>query len=107
MAVTLVNDGNFNEMLNKTDIAVVKYYADWCGSCKLFAPKFNRVSNEDGYSDITFLDVNAEQNPEARKAAGVDNLPFLAVFKNGVLVEGAASSKEEYLRKIIENAKNA
>jgi len=33
--------------------------------------------------------------------AGVDNLPFLAVFKDGQLVEGSASSKEDYLRSLL------
>jgi thioredoxin 1 len=86
---------------------VVKYFANWCGSCKLFAPKYKRVSNEEQYSTITFLDVNAEENPQARRAAQVDNLPYLAVFKNGKLVEGSASSKEDYLRKLIEKATEA
>ncbi len=106
MAVTLVTDNNFNELVNSKEIAVVKYYANWCGSCKLFAPKYTRVSNEEQYQHIAFLDVNAEENPMARKAAGVDNLPYLAIFKNGKLVEGSASSKEEYLRKLIDQASN-
>ncbi len=104
MAVTIATDSNFSEQLSNNEVVVVKYFANWCGSCKLFAPKYNRVSNEEQYSNITFLDVNAEENPQARKAAQVDNLPYLAVFKNGELVEGSASSKEEYLRKLIEKA---
>ena len=104
MAVIQASDQNFKEQLANNELVVVKYYADWCGSCKLFAPKYNRVSNEEQYSNIAFLDVNAEKSPEARKAAKVDNLPYLAVFKNGELVEGSASSKEEYLRKLIEKA---
>jgi thiol-disulfide isomerase/thioredoxin len=104
MAVILTNDNDFSTQLEATPVVVVKYFADWCGSCKLFAPKYKRISNEEGYAGITFLDVNAEENPEARKAAGVDNLPFMAVFKNGKLIEGAATSKEEYLRTMIEKA---
>jgi thioredoxin-like negative regulator of GroEL len=41
--------------------------------------------------------VNAEDNPVARRLGGVDNLPFFAVFKNGKLVEGVATSKEDKL----------
>jgi thiol-disulfide isomerase/thioredoxin len=106
MEVITANDSNFTNHLADSKIAVVKYYADWCGSCKLFAPKYNRIAKEDQYSSITFLDVNAEESPLARKLAGVDNLPFMAVFKDGQLVEGAATSKEEYLRKMIEKAQN-
>lgn len=104
MAVINSTDQDFKNYLENGNTVVVKYFADWCGNCKLFAPKYKRVSNEDEMKDITFLEVDAEKNPEARKAAGVDNLPFMAVFKNGELVEGSASSKEEYLRKLIEKA---
>lgn len=102
-----VDDTNFEAKIKEGGIVAVKYYADWCGSCKLFAPKFRRISDEAEMSEITFLDVNAEQNEVARKMAGVDNLPFLAVFKDGVLVEGSATSKEEYFRTMIEKAQNA
>lgn len=104
MAVLEVNDNNFQEVLDKNKVVVVKYFADWCGSCKLFSPKFRRVSEEPEMSDIAFVDVNAEENPNTRQLAGVDNLPFLAVFVDGKLVEGSASSKEEYLRSLIAKA---
>jgi thioredoxin 1 len=92
-----VNDTDFNQHLTEHPKVIVKYYADWCGSCKLFAPKFKRLSGDERFADIEFLEVNAEQSPEARKAGGVDNLPFIATFKNGKLVKGSATSKEEYV----------
>lgn len=101
MAVVKVNDAEFQKQLNENSKVVVKYYADWCGSCRLFAPKYKRVSNEEDLDDVVFLEVDAENSPEARKAASVDNLPFLAAFKNGELVDGSAGSKEEYLRSLI------
>lgn len=101
MAVKLVTDENFREQISLNNKVVVKYYADWCGSCKLFAPKFKRISNDPQFEDISFLDVNAEQNPEARKLAGVTNLPYFAIFKNGELVESVASSKEDAVVELI------
>ena len=101
MAVVTVTDAEFKKELEGNKKVVVKYYADWCGSCRLFSPKYKRVSNEEELQDVVFLEVDAEKNPEARKAAGVDNLPFLAAFKDGQLVEGSAGSKEEYLRSLI------
>ena len=97
MAVQTATDQDFNSLLGDNEDVVVKFYADWCGNCRLFAPKYKRVSNEEEMQDVLFLDVNAEENPEKRKMAGVDNLPFMAFFKNGELVEGSSSSKEEYL----------
>jgi thioredoxin 1 len=101
MAVVLVNDSNFAAELNDKKV-IVKYFADWCGSCKLFAPKFKRLSGDERFTGIEFLEVNAEENPEARKMAGVDSLPFFAIFNNGVLVEGSATSKEEAVVAMLE-----
>lgn len=102
MAVLSADDSNFANQLKENEKVIVKYYADWCGSCRLFAPKFRRLSDDERFTGVTFLDVNAEKSPEARKAAGVDNLPFIAVFKNGELVEGSSTSKEDYVVGLLE-----
>ncbi len=102
MAVQTADDSNFQQLLQENEFSVVKYHADWCGNCKLFAPKFKRVSNEDAVAHIGFIEVDAEKNPEARRAAGVDSLPYLAVFNGPQLIDGSASSKEAYLRELID-----
>lgn len=103
MALTQATDNNFNELINQHGKVVVKYYADWCGSCKLFAPKFRRLSDDSRFEDVAFVDINAEKNPVARKTAGVNNLPYFAVFRDGELVKGEATSKEENVVALIEN----
>ncbi len=95
MAVELISDNDFKTTISDNNKVVVKFFADWCGSCRLFAPKFKRLSNDERFQGITFIDVNAEESPEARKAAQVTNLPSFAVFKDGQLVETLASSKED------------
>ena len=102
MAVELITDSQFESKLKDSEKVVVKYYADWCGSCKLFAPKYKRLSSDERFSGISFLDVNAEENPEARRKAGVTNLPYFAIFKNGNLVETLASNKEEALVELLQ-----
>lgn len=95
MSITQPSAEEFRPLIESTDKVIVKFYADWCGSCKLFAPVYSRLSNDERYTGITFLDVNAETNPEARVLAGVDNLPFFATFNNGTLVEGMATARKE------------
>lgn len=97
------SDLDFEITIQSNDKVIVKYFADWCGSCKLFAPKYKRHAAYENNLDILFLHVNAEENENARKLAGVNNLPFFATFKNGVLLEGIATSKEEYLQKMIDD----
>lgn len=95
MAVIQSSDADFASQLNANESVIVKYYADWCGNCKLFAPKFRRLADDERFTRIVFLEVNAEENEQARHAGEVDNLPYFAVFKNGHLIAGRATSKEE------------
>jgi thiol-disulfide isomerase/thioredoxin len=105
MSIQVVTDNDFKDAVASNDKVVVKYFANWCGRCKLFSPKYKRLSNDERFADVTFLDVNAEENPEARKLAGVDNLPYFAVFKGGKLVTGAPTSLEVKVVEMIEGLK--
>lgn len=100
--VTIANDQNFSELLGSNEKVVVKYFANWCGTCRLFAPKYKKMSDREEFKDVLFLDVNAEESPETRKIAGVSNLPFFAVFKNGQLVASDTTAKEEGVEKLIQ-----
>ncbi len=106
MAVIALDDSNIEQEFKGKKV-IVKYFADWCGSCKLFSPKFKRLSNDESNSDVIFAEVDAEKNEKARKLAGVDNLPFMATFVDGKLVEGAATSKEDYVVNMINQLKEA
>lgn len=107
MAVQVATDADFKELIGGHDKVVVKFFADWCGSCRLFAPKYRRLSDDERFTDVLFLDVNAEENPEARKAANVSNLPTFATFKGGALQQSVATTKEEALVEMITEVQNA
>jgi thiol-disulfide isomerase/thioredoxin len=89
----------------KTELAdtktVVKFYADWCGSCRLFAPKFKKMAEDEQFSSFQFGESNAEENPEFRKFAEVNNLPYFAVFENGEFKGGLSTAKPEALAEFV------
>lgn len=101
MALTVITDEQFNQHITDNAWVLVKFYADWCGNCKLIAPKIRRMSEDEAYASLSFIDVNAEENAGARQAAGVDNLPFFALFHQGKLVEGMAASKIEAVEALV------
>lgn len=107
MAVIDANDDNFQDLIKEHPKAIVKFYANWCGSCRLFKPKFKRLAGDERFEGIAFLDVNAEESPNVRQMAGVKNLPYFASFKDGELQEGNPTSVEQKVVEMIENLKQA
>ena len=102
MPLQAADDSNFQALTEAAPLTVVKYYADWCGSCRLFAPKFKALADKPENGGIAFLDVDAEKATEARRAARVSNLPYVALFRNGQLLEGDFTSKPEYVQELID-----
>ena len=42
-----INESAFNELvLGKDGVAVVDFFATWCGPCRMLAPVMDNVSNE-------------------------------------------------------------
>lgn len=56
--------------------ALIDFYADWCGPCKMVAPILDELSTEyDGKIDIYKIDTEAEQ--ELAAAFGIRSIPSL------------------------------
>ena len=77
-----IDNENFNtEILNFSGTALVDFYADWCGPCKMIAPIIEEIANEQ--SDITVGKINVDNTPELAIKYGVSSIPTIIIFKNG------------------------
>ena len=77
-----LNNQNFdNEVLNNNGIALIDFYADWCGPCKMVSPIVDEIANEN--SDVTVGKVNVDENNALAVKYGVVSIPTLIVFKDG------------------------
>jgi len=65
-------------------------------------PKFKVMASQ--HEDIMFVIADAEQYPESRKLAKVDNLPTFAVFKAGALVNQTQTNKADVLAELVNTA---
>jgi thioredoxin 1 len=98
MVLELEND-NLAEIVNSNNVVVVQYSASWCGNCRIMKPKFKKLASEN--ESVTFVIVDAENFPESRKLANVDNLPTFATFKNGTMVNQTQTNKAEVLIELV------
>lgn len=63
-------------------VALVDFYADWCGPCKMLAPIIEQVANE--VSDVTVGKVNVDESGELAAEFGISSIPTMIIFKDGV-----------------------
>ncbi len=94
-----LSDANFQDEVSKHPVAIVDFYASWCGSCRLFAPTFEKVASEN--PDLAFFKVDGDENPSARNDLEIDNLPFVAIFDHGKAVGGMNITTEDALNDLI------
>ena len=79
--------------------ALVDFWADWCGPCKMAAPYVARVAAEMKGRAVV-LKVDTERYPEIAARHRVQSIPNFVVLRNGqvVLQQAGVVSAEEMMR---------
>ncbi|MBI1224224.1 MAG: thioredoxin [Bacteroidetes bacterium] len=82
-----ITDSNFKqEVIDNEGVAVLDFWAEWCGPCRMISPIIDKLSAEyDGKALIG--KVNVDENSEIPVEFGVRSIPTILIFKGGKLVD--------------------
>jgi thiol-disulfide isomerase/thioredoxin len=94
-----LNQDNLAQIVSDNKTVVVQFAASWCGNCKIMKPKFKKLAVEN--ESMVFVIADAENFPESRKLATVDNLPTFATFVDGKFVNQTQTNKFDVLKELV------
>ena len=81
---------------------VIKFYADWCGPCKIYNKTWDKVVAKLG-DKVEFIEVNIEEDSEMSIEYKVRGIPLTVVVKDDQTTRKQGMIKENDLEKLILN----
>lgn len=96
MALTLTQENFKTEILDYEGVALVDFWAPWCGPCRMVAPIIEELAEE--YAGKAKIGkVNTDENLDLSVQYQIRTIPTMLIFKDGRVVDtlhGAMPKKQ-------------
>lgn len=76
------SDASFDKEVNVPILALVDFWAPWCGPCRTIAPALEEMSRELA-GQLKIVKLNVDENPNISSRFRVMSIPTLKLFKDG------------------------
>ena len=77
-----VSDADFEETVKKHSLALIDFWAPWCGPCLALTPVIEELS-KDYAGRVLIGKLNVDENPQTAECFQVFSIPTLLIMKNG------------------------
>ena len=82
MAIKHVKTSEFDEIMDAAPLAMVDFWASWCGPCKMLSPTVEALA-EQYEGKVLVAKVNVDEEPDLARSFGVMSIPTVVFMKNG------------------------
>lgn len=90
-----LTDSNFEqEVMKHKGVAVVDFFATWCGPCKAFAPAFKEFAAE-APAGVVAGKANIDGCERIAAQLGIMSVPTIVFFKDGEVVDKVVGAQRK------------
>ena len=93
MSVLNLTSENFDSVIKENEIAIVDFWAPWCGPCQMLAPVLEEIAAE--RSDIKVWKINVDEEKELARQNKVMGIPTLMVVRDGKIETRTTGGKNK------------
>ena len=86
MAIKHFKTAEFDAAVAAAPLAMVDFWADWCGPCKMLSPVIDSLAQQ-FEGKVMVGKVNVDEEPELARQFGVMSIPTVVFLKNGKEVD--------------------
>lgn len=80
---------------------VIKFWAPWCGPCRMYAPTFDKVA-EKYEGQVEFVNINVDEDQDAAKEYNVRSIPHTVLVKeDGTVIPKTGRLSETDLEELV------
>jgi len=81
-----LDDGHFNEAVQKHPLMLIDCWAVWCGPCRMIEAVIDELARD--YEErLVVGKLNVDENPETAMRFGIMSIPTVLIMKNGEEVD--------------------